>query len=315
MSLRHVLVTSVTLALAVGLGCDKKEEAKPAPVPEAAPKAEEPKAEAPKEEPKVEEPKAEEPKAEEPKAEEPKAEEAAAAAPASPGYAMAVPIAADKAEAWNALVAELTGAKKADAQASLKRRGIKAEHVFTQPMPDGKGVLAIAYFETDDPKKMMDVFMTSTEPFDVWLRGQFEALTGMKLDPANPMPMNEVGHNFVIPGVEATKFYALAAPILPGQEERHAKLIETIKGEKWAEFEAADKKAGIAWEGGWKQVTPQGTWYIVVMKTDDAAKAMAPPETDFEKWFMGEIEAIHGFKMDPANPMPLNTLALDITAE
>ena len=61
------------------------------------------------------------------------------------------------------------------------------EKDFLQTSPEGD--LFISYWEAEDLQKSMMVMMASKDPFDVWLKQQYENFSGIKMD--QPPPENE----------------------------------------------------------------------------------------------------------------------------
>ena len=81
----------------------------------------------------------------------------------------------------------LKNEKWAEYLESQKRQGIIMEKDFLQTSPEGD--LLISYWEAEDLLKGMTVMMASKDPFDVWLKQQYENFSGIKMD--QPPPENE----------------------------------------------------------------------------------------------------------------------------
>ena len=95
-----------------------------------------------------------------------------------------VPILAGKTEEWKQFLAELTGPRHKEHEASRLRAGVKREYVYLQsaPMRD----IVVIYDEADDLDRMYEVLATSDDSFDVWFRQRIRALHGFDLSPSAP---------------------------------------------------------------------------------------------------------------------------------
>ena len=78
----------------------------------------------------------------------------------------------------------LKNEKWAEYLESQKRQGITMEKDFLQTSPEGD--LFISYWEAEDIQKSMMVMMASKDPFDVWLKKQYENFTGINMDQLPP---------------------------------------------------------------------------------------------------------------------------------
>ncbi len=104
-------------------------------------------------------------------------------------YGFVTPVKPGKLEAWKGYIGELKGARKKDLEASRKKIGLSKEEVWLQKTPMGD--FAVVHFECSDPGKVLQHFMTSKEPFDVWFREKI-LVEVHGLDPKGPPPaLNE----------------------------------------------------------------------------------------------------------------------------
>ncbi len=99
--------------------------------------------------------------------------------------AMAVPLAADKLDAWEAWVAELNGPRKAAFDDMNARHGVTEHRAYLQPMPDG-GFLVPAVHEGPGAESFLGNVATSGDEFDQRFMGSVANLHGM--DASGPMP-------------------------------------------------------------------------------------------------------------------------------
>jgi hypothetical protein len=99
---------------------------------------------------------------------------------------------------------------------------------------------------------------------------------------------------------------AFAAPILPGKRSQWDAFIAQITGPRRAEFNASRQRHGVH-ERTFLQETPLGDVVIVTLEGDNplqAFGALAASDDDFTRWFVQQVQEIHGFdlRQPPANP-------------
>ena len=106
-------------------------------------------------------------------------------------FAIAVPVLANKASQLQALIGQLTGAKKADFAASRKKLGVR-ERSFLQHTPHGDFI--IVTLEGNDPAGAFVKFGQGTDPFTQWFKAQVKDIHGVDLDlpPPGPLPKQVV---------------------------------------------------------------------------------------------------------------------------
>jgi hypothetical protein len=211
-------------------------------------------------------------------------------------YALFAPIVPGQEQAWREFVSELSG-DRAEAHArSLAAHGVERELVWLQRSDAGSA--AVVYFEGDAADQVMARRAASDESHDVWFEERIAELHGLG---AEPPPPNELVFRGEVAGVEGeTEEYALAAPILPGQQGAFEELIRGLR-ERGDEWEESRRAKGIAREYVWEQRSPEGSYAVVCFEALDAAgvlgRLMAPSELDFDGWFRERIARIHG--LDP----------------
>ena len=97
----------------------------------------------------------------------------------------AVPLLPGTTDAWLAGVAEMTGSRRAEFDASLRRLGVTREVVTLQRTPDGDVV--VVYIEGDDPDSVVARIRVSDDPFDSWFTETMLAGTS-GLDASQELP-------------------------------------------------------------------------------------------------------------------------------
>ena len=100
--------------------------------------------------------------------------------------------------------------------------------------------------------------------------------------------------------------FAFAAPILPGKRSQWDAFIAEITGPRRSAFNASRQRNGVH-ERTFLQETPQGDIVIVTLEGENPMQAMgafANGDDDFTRWFVEQVQEIHGFdlRQPPANP-------------
>jgi hypothetical protein len=80
------------------------------------------------------------------------------------------------------LARTVSGPRKKEFSEAMKRWQEKKESWYLENT--SKGDSLVIYFEAKDVDKMMSDFMVSKHPFDVWLRDELSAITGMGAESA-----------------------------------------------------------------------------------------------------------------------------------
>lgn len=93
-----------------------------------------------------------------------------------PVFAFAIPILPGKSDQVRAFGRELSGPRREEDRASLRRLGISRESRHLQQTPQGDFLLV--YFEAADVQRVFAGFAASSDPFDVWLKQQVLETTG-----------------------------------------------------------------------------------------------------------------------------------------
>ena len=98
---------------------------------------------------------------------------------------MAIPLAADKHDAWEAWIAELNGPRKAAFDDMNARHGLTEHRAYLQPAPDG-GFLVLVITDGPGAESFLANAASSDEEFDRWFMGSVAEVHGM--DTTGPMP-------------------------------------------------------------------------------------------------------------------------------
>ena len=99
--------------------------------------------------------------------------------------AMAIPLAADKLDAWEAWVAELNGPRQAAFDDMNARYGLTEHRAYLQPTPDGNFLVLVIQGGPGADSVMTNVASSDNE-FDQWFMGNVAAVHGV--DMSGPLP-------------------------------------------------------------------------------------------------------------------------------
>ena len=100
--------------------------------------------------------------------------------------------------------------------------------------------------------------------------------------------------------------FAFVAPILPGKRSQWDAFLGECLGPRRSEFIASRQRNGFH-ERTLLQETPMGDFVIVTVEGAnpmEAVGAFANTDDDFTRWFVQQVQEIHGFdlRQPPANP-------------
>jgi len=101
----------------------------------------------------------------------------------------ALPVLPGKTEGARAFMEELEGSRKAAYAASEQRIGIVKESWYLQQTAGGD--LLVAYMESPDFAKALELFGQSTDEFDEWFKARMLDVTGVDLSQPLPGPLSE----------------------------------------------------------------------------------------------------------------------------
>ena len=109
---------------------------------------------------------------------------------------------------------------------------------------------------------------------------------------------------------------AVAIPISPGKTEQWKKFVAELNGPRRAEFVASRKRLGVH-ERTFLQQTPHGDMVLVTIEGNDPAKAFMDfgKGTDpFTKWFLQQVQDVHGIDLRTPPPGPMPEQVIDSNA-
>jgi uncharacterized protein DUF6176 len=103
---------------------------------------------------------------------------------------LALPIHPGKSDDARAFMHELETSRKTEYDASERRIGITKEVWFLAPLPSGDHL--VAYLESEDFMKALEMFVSSKDDFDVWFKRRLADSTGLDLNQPPPGPLPEL---------------------------------------------------------------------------------------------------------------------------
>ncbi len=98
---------------------------------------------------------------------------------------MIAPLAADKLDAWEAWIAELSGARRAEYEDMNERYGLTDHRAYLQPMPDGNYAVLVIH-EGPGGDDFLPRMIASDNEFDRWFVSAVVDIHG--IDTSGTMP-------------------------------------------------------------------------------------------------------------------------------
>lgn len=110
-----------------------------------------------------------------------------------------------------------------------------------------------------------------------------------------------------------SRLFAMAIPVLQGQEQEFQNFAHDLKDTYYEEFQASRRKLGVR-ERAFLQQTPMGEMVIVTLEGEDPEKAFqefAKGNDAFTKWFVESVKRLHGVDLAAPPPGPLPEMIVD----
>lgn len=109
---------------------------------------------------------------------------------------------------------------------------------------------------------------------------------------------------------------AIASPILPGKTEEWWAFVRELTGPRRAEFVESRRRAGVH-ERTFLQSSPMGDLVITTVEGDDpggAFERIMAQDNEFTRWFLEQVQRVHGADLSQPLPGPLPELVADSEA-
>jgi hypothetical protein len=104
--------------------------------------------------------------------------------------ALVVPVLPGKAQQFRALARTMLGPRRAEFEVAQRSGKIAKEHWYLEETEQGSRV--IIYIEAEDIDFVFRNFAESTTDFDVWEKGQLQAITGLDFSQPDSGPLPEL---------------------------------------------------------------------------------------------------------------------------
>jgi hypothetical protein len=107
------------------------------------------------------------------------------------------------------------------------------------------------------------------------------------------------------------------APIEAGKEEAWKAWAEELNGPRKDELANFNERYGLTRHACWFAEMPQGAVIAALHEGPGAEELMpklAQSDVEFDVWFRGKLEEIHGMRLDQPPPGPMPVLKLDARA-
>ena len=107
----------------------------------------------------------------------------------------------------------------------------------------------------------------------------------------------------------------MAVPILPGKLEAWQEFGASLEGEKSQEFDDFNKRYNLTVHRAWLQTNPDDSHLALVLHegpgADDLIPKLAQSSHDFDEWFKGQVQELHGMDITQPPPGPPPELVID----
>lgn len=106
---------------------------------------------------------------------------------------------------------------------------------------------------------------------------------------------------------------AFCAPILPGKMEQWRRFTQELQGNRYNDYKASRDRYGVH-ERAFLQSTPEGDMVIVTLEGNDPEgffQKWATSQDSFTRWFVQQVNEIHGFDLSQGLPGTMPELAVD----
>lgn len=103
------------------------------------------------------------------------------------------------------------------------------------------------------------------------------------------------------------------SPILPGKTEEWRAFVRELTGPRQEQFAESRRKAGVR-ERTFLQTSPLGDLVIVALEGEDPAGAfqqMMEQDDEFTRWFLDQVQRVHGVDVTQPPPGPPPELVAD----
>ncbi|MEZ4403635.1 MAG: hypothetical protein R3B06_26665 [Kofleriaceae bacterium] len=224
----------------------------------------------------------------------------APAAPAMTEAAIAMVIAPGKTAAWQAALAELTGPRYAEYDASRRRFGLTAQTTFLQQTPMGD--LALIHLTGPDVRAAFHRMSASQDPWDVRWRELTRDLHGVDFATgAAAQPVVEAAYQMDVGATPGSQEFLFAAPLTAAGVDDLRRLSTELMGPRHAAYVEARRQLGVEREAVFLETTPQGAVAVFYWRAPDpraSLRRLAASSSPFDAWLRTQAAALHPVGLD-----------------
>jgi hypothetical protein len=214
--------------------------------------------------------------------------------------AIAMPIAAGQTQAWKDALADLTGARYDEYDASRRRWGITSQTTFLQRTPMGD--FAVIHLTGADVGKSLHAMSESQDPWDIGWRKLTRSLHGVDFARGESVrPKVEKLYGMGADTTSSARPFLFIAPV--GDEAALRALAAQFAGPRHDEYAAARRRIGVQRESVFLQRSSGGNAVVVYWLAEDpkaALSALMQSDLPVDAELRDVAHATH--------PLPLETL-------
>jgi len=211
----------------------------------------------------------------------------------------------------------VTGDRHADHEASRYRLGITLERAWVETT--NAGDVLILYYEAENLERAFQLLTESNDPYDLWYKERFLAITGVDLNHFEAFEPGELV--FESPHLDSTGPVvplATVLPVRPGLKTEWRQWLEDLNVSHAKEFRAHLERYGFTVERFFLQLTPRGPMAILYAEGADPAGSIASfarSNHPFDAWMREEMLYLNGIDFIRRATAPPPDLVLDWKAK
>lgn len=200
--------------------------------------------------------------------------------------------------------------KSADHAKSRRDLGLVKERAFYQRMPDGR-MLLVVHVEGPGAEQMMERMVESVSSYDRWFVERVKDVHGIDLREGLP-EMPKFAYSLETGAPKSQRSTAFAAPLPPEQVDAWRQFIRECRARQ-PEHRGSRERVGISLETEHLADTPMGPMVLVYLEgvNDLASSGLLQQDTPFDRWFLGQINRLHGVDFRKMALQMDNAVALD----
>jgi hypothetical protein len=204
-----------------------------------------------------------------------------------------------------------------DHEASRYRLGINVELAWVETTSAGD--VLILYFEGENLEKAFYLLAESNDPYDLWYKERFLAITGTDLKRPEAFELGELVFESPMLVKAGTMVpVATVFPVQPGMKTEWRAWLDELLVSHADEFRAYLWRYGFTLERFFLQLTPTGPMAVLYAEGTDPARSIARfarSHHPFDAWMREEMLYLNGIDFIRRATAPAPDLVLDWRAE